>query len=410
MRTLWILTELYYPEQTSTGYLLTKTAEGLAKQFKVKVITGPSTNFYIREPAPSRETRNGVEIFRCWGTSLNKDVFYGRIINILTRTCSILARGLLQCRGKDIVLVVTHPPTLPFAALLIKWVKRTPFVLLIHDVYPEVLVASGFCSPRSAAVELARIATQFLYKSALAIVSIGRDMTELALTKLPPKDRRINLIPNWAENEIVQPAPRQRNRILNELQLSDRFVILYAGNIGRTHGIEYLVEAAASLINDASIHFLVVGLGAKKHWLEQSITARELGNISLMRPVPRSELTVVLNAANVALISFVPGMAGVSVPSRMYNQMAAGKAIIAMADENSELAQVVREENIGWVLAPGDVQGLIKAIQEAIANPDKVIEMGIRAHQAATTKYTFKKSDAAYRALFKDLFIGHAAK
>jgi len=57
MSRIIILTELYFPEQTSTGYLLTKTAEGLAKEYKVKVITGPATNFFLAEKSPPQETQ-----------------------------------------------------------------------------------------------------------------------------------------------------------------------------------------------------------------------------------------------------------------------------------------------------------------------------------------------------------------
>jgi len=91
------------------------------------------------------------------------------------------------------------------------------------------------------------------------------------------------------------------------------------------------------------------------------------------------------------------------VPSRMYNIMAAGKPIIAITDEDSELAMVILEENIGWVVGPGDVAGFISAIQEAKNNLEELIAMGIRARQAAEDKYSYKRIIAQYRTLFAAL-------
>ena len=103
------------------------------------------------------------------------------------------------------------------------------------------------------------------------------------------------------------------------------------------------------------------------------------------------------------LYPLVRGMAGVSVPSRMYNIMAAGKPIIAVADEKSELALVVKEEQIGWVVPPGDVDQLVTAILEAHANPARLTEMGQRARQVAETKYSFERVIESYHSLIQGL-------
>ena len=130
----------------------------------------------------------------------------------------------------------------------------------------------------------------------------------------------------------------------------------------------------------------------KKQWLEKYVSSNQLANVSILDPCPRSELVVVLNACDVAIISFIPGMAGVSVPSRMYNQMAAGKPIIAVADQWSELAKVVQEEEIGWTINPGNAADIISTIQYAAANPKLCAQMGSRAAAVAKNKYTFYPS------------------
>ncbi|MBW4561953.1 MAG: glycosyltransferase family 4 protein [Mojavia pulchra JT2-VF2] len=412
MQRIWILSELYFPEQTSTGYILTKIAEGLSEEYEVKVITGPATNFLNCEHHQNYEIKDGVEIFRCQSTLFNKDIFWGRLVNLVTQSISILGKSWKLCQHGDVILVVTNPPLLPFVALILKWLKNCQFILLIHDVYPEVLVAAGLCSSSSLLAKIGRRVSVLLYTQASKIITLGRDMTKIVKDKLSNNSSienlssKIYLIPNWAEHETVRPDDRDNNPLLQELGCSDRFVVLYAGNMGKTHGIKDLAEVATILQVDGNIHFVVVGFGAKKKWLEEYVKSQNLQNMSIipLSARPRSEQSVSLNAGDVALISYVPGMAGVSVPSRMYNQMAAGKPIIAVADDWSELAEVVREENIGWVIKPGDIEGLVRTIQFAATNRELCVEMGIRAAEVARTKYSFAQTNQAYKKLFKEIF------
>ena len=406
MSTIWIFTEMYFPEQTSTGYLLTKTAEGLAQEYEVKVITGPATNFLQSVDYSSHEIRNNVEIFRCGGTNFDKDWLFGRIINLVTRSLAIFWQALRLCKREDIILVVTNPPLLPFTTILLKWLKGCRFVLLVHDVYPEVLIAAEIISDSSWMCRIGQLANSFLYHQAERIISLGRDMTKLINAKLSDNQlEKVSWIPNWAEHEIIHSTPRNSNQLIHELGISDRFIILYAGNMGKTHGIEDLAEAAKILQSENNIHFVIVGFGSKKEWFEEYVKSQKLVNVNIiaLSSRPRSEQSVSLNACDVALISYVPGMAGVSVPSRMYNQMAAGKPIIAVADDWSELAEVVREEEIGWIVKPGDVEGLINTIKFAAAHPELCVQMGIKAAKVASSKYTFTKADQAYKKLFKEI-------
>ena len=156
------------------------------------------------------------------------------------------------------------------------------------------------------------------------------------------------------------------------------------------------------LKND-SVHILIIGSGVKRNSLELAIQKEGLNNITILPRVPRDKLGESLNACDVALISFVAGMAGISVPSRMYNIMAAGKPIIAITEGNSELALVIKEEHIGWVVPPGDIDKLLEAIKEARSDPARLAEMGCRARLATETKYSYEKVIATYVDLFHSL-------
>jgi glycosyltransferase involved in cell wall biosynthesis len=149
-----------------------------------------------------------------------------------------------------------------------------------------------------------------------------------------------------------------------------------------------MLAAAELLRDDPTIHFLFIGSGAKQAWMEEQVSEKRLTNVALVGQRPRSDQTNFLNACDVALISLVPGMTGVSVPSRLYNIMAAGKPVIAFAEADSEVCRVVLEEGIGWVVDPKAPKELAKVIEEARRKPERLAGMGKRAREVAESKYS----------------------
>lgn len=206
------------------------------------------------------------------------------------------------------------------------------------------------------------------------------------------------MIQNWAELETVRPRPRSENALLRELGLYDRFVLLYAGNMGHPNDLETIVEAAKVLKRRPEIHFIFLGSGVKQGWLEKCVADSKLDNVTLLAPRPRSEQIDFLNACDVALISLVKKMRGVSVPSRMYNILATGKPTIALVEDGSEIAMVLDEEDTGWHIEPGDVEGLVKTIENIYEKRSELGPFGERARKAALEKYSLEKAIERYRA------------
>ena len=395
--TLWVLTEVYYPEEMSTGYYLTSIAEHLAKTRKVNVITGQPKHMARGVRAPKHETHNGVEIFRAWGTTLDKNVMAFRLINMLTIGLSVFVYSLRHFKQGDQVLVVTAPPSLPVTTALAALMKGASYTLLVQDSYPEILVAVGAARPESAFVRFVHRVNRWVYKHAAKIIVMGRDMNELFQKKTAGLDIPIVTIPNWADLETIEPLPRNDNALLKELGIEDKFVLLYAGNIGHPTDVETIIEAADRLRERHEIHFLFIGAGVKKKWLDETVAGKGLENVTVLSYRPRSEQTIFLNACDVGLVALIKGMWGTAMPSRTYNIMAAGKPIIALTDEGSELARVVDEEKIGWHLEPGDPEALERTIVAAYERRAELAAMGDRARRAGRAKYSLTDACEAYR-------------
>lgn len=394
---LWVISELYYPEETSTGYYLTRIAEGLTDKFDVKVISG-QPNYSARGTiAPKREEHKDVEIFRAAGTRLDKNVIIFRLINMLTLSTTVFWNAIRHFSAGDRVLVVTNPPTMPFVIALASLVRGASYTLLIHDNYPEILIAAKKMRKDSFGTRLLTYFNRWLYKYTAKIIVVGRDMQELVSRKTAGLDIPIVTIPNWAELESVSPEEKRSNSLLAELEITDKFVFLYAGNMGHPNDLESIVDCAGQLAGNTQIHFVFLGTGVKRQWLTDQVHSRSLVNVTVLEPRPRSEQQVFLNACDVAFVSLVDKMQGVSMPSRTYNILAAGKPMIALTEENSEVARIITEEQVGWNVRTGRPEELLTAINLAVDQRNEWKSMGERARRAAETKYSLKTALEKYR-------------
>jgi len=396
-KNLWVVTELYYPEETSTGYYLTRIAEGLTEDFNVKVLCGQPNYSGRGIRAPKKETHKNVRIFRAFGTTLDKNVIFFRLVNMLTLSFSIFWKALFYFEKGDKILVVTTPPSLPFISAMAALLRGGSYVLLIHDNYPEILIAVGKLQENSVIVKTLDLLNRWLYKYAAKIIVVGRDMEKLVEKKTAGLDIPIAYIPNWAELEQLEPRPKDKNKLLKELDLAEKFVFLYAGNMGHPNDLESILDCAERLKTDERFHFIFLGAGAKRKWLEREAEEKALTNVTLLDPKPRSEQNDFLNACDVAIVSLIKKMRGVSMPSRTYNILAVGKPILALAEPDSEVAKVIEEDKVGWTVSPNASDELLRTIFNIYDEKKSLEEFGKNARRAALEKYSLSTAVSNYK-------------
>jgi len=400
---IWVISELYYPEETSTGHYMTKIAEGLSSEFEVKALCAQPNYSKRGLRAPKREKHNGVDIFRCYSTTLDKNKLLQRVINLLTICFSIFLNALRYLRSNDIVFVVTNPPLLPYIILIACKLRSAKCIVRVDDVYPDVLYAAGLLKKTSLAYKTLDWLTKQLYIRSNHIITLGRDMNELVSRKILNRYEHISIITNWADSDLINPMPKEQNALLSELGITNKFVVLWAGNMGYPHEVKSLFEAMIYFKDHPNIHFLFIGSGSKRAWLEARTKQENIRNVSFLGNRPRNDQQNFLNACDIAISSLVKGMVGISVPSRMYNIMAAGKPILSIGEDSSELGLVIKEEGIGWVVPPDNPKEIVRVILYANENRNLLLEMGKHARFLAETKYSAKNIINKYIELFKAL-------
>ena len=398
---------MYYPDEQGTAFYTTGLAEGLSRAF----LTGHSLQLSDRNGPwlsciKRKEVRNGVRIERCRGTTFNKDVLLLRLVNMLSYSVALLAKALIKIKKGDIVIAVTSPPSVPFVAKLACFIHRARLILRLEDIYPETLVATGMIRQNSLMNRILERLNRLLYRNVDRLVVLGEGHEDFGRKEIGSPHNHVHLISNWADVDIVSPAPRENNHLLQEFDLKHKFVIACTGNMGRAQAIETMFEAAAQLRGIDGIHFLFVGSGAKAAWMKEEVAGKSLTNITLLGQRPRNDQANFLNACDISIISLLAGMTGAGVPSRLYNIMASGKPIIALANKDSEISLVVREEGIGWVVAPDSADELAQTILKAESDRVTLSDMGRRASIIARNKYTREKIIEKYTDMVRNLAKG----
>ena len=403
MKKIHVISELYYPEQNATGFFLTGIAEALVEEGQeISVLCAQPSYNQRGVKAPKTELHNGVEIERCWSTTCDPKQVWGRLLNFATTSLSIGWRALFSIKRGDKVLVVTNPPLLPFFVRVVCWLKGAKFVLLVHDVYPDVFVPLGLMQSSHPLYRMLSWVNGKLYASADRVVALGRDMARLVAEKSQGQ-AHVSVIPNWGDVDVISPTSKTENALLQELNLSDKFVVHYSGNHGRTHDLLSLIEAAELLKDESNVHFLFIGEGSGKAEAVARTEALGLSNVTFRTFVDRSELNISLNASDVSVVAFKRGMTGISVPSRLYNLMAAGKPILAVVDDDSEVADVIREAELGVTVPPEFPKLLAEQILGLKHDPERRARMAENSRSEAVAKYSYEAIKQQYRDLFDSL-------
>jgi colanic acid biosynthesis glycosyl transferase WcaI len=389
-RKILIASQHYVPDSSTTAVYMAAIAQGLAIDNQVIVLSGSPNS---RSKASEGEKKPTVIEIRNW--TVQKDALVRRAISISLFALRLFFSVLVRARRNDIVLCVTTPFTLPYAVVLAARLRGAATALLIYDLYPEALERAELIEPNSLTARLVRLANTVLFRSLDAIIIIGRDVEALLLAYKGVTPKKISFIPNWTLLPVGYREPRPDNRFRAGRQ--SQLIVGLSGNLGFTHCPRTVFEAARLLKQeDEDIHLLLSGWGIGWKQLCDLQAADKLDNVTLLDPVPEAELVEFLSSADVWVISYRRNIAGVSVPSRLYNLLAVGRAVIVAAETCSEAALVVNEESIGWVVPPEDPRSLADAIRLAASDRAATIQKGRRAAEAAT-KYSGDAAIARYR-------------
>lgn len=301
-------------------------------------------------------------------------------------------RALTRMPRSDIAVVVSNPPTMGPVMLLARLLGRRYFVL-VYDLHPDTAIAMGLLGERSLIAKLWRWVNRRVWNASEGVITIGRRMADRLSTQFDPSRTaagRIAVVPIWVDTDQITPRPRTTNPVVAELGLGDRTVVLYSGNMGYSHDIDSILEAAQILRDRDDIAFVLIGEGAKWQDAHDFMTTNKLANLYVLPFQPEAMLPHTLSMADLALVALDKGAEGLMIPSKTYYYMAAGAAILAICQGESELTDTIKAGQCGLQLKPCQPERLAEAIVALVADRGR-----LEAMKAAARDYCVAHHDRA---------------
>lgn len=385
----------YYPEVASLSQICTDLCTGLQKKFDVTVICAvPCYTGVIEEKYKKKkyyfEEYDGVKVIRVRVPFFDKKNKMSRVKHILGYFFRAMS-ATFKAPKADYVFTVSQPPVLGgMLGVFGKRVnrlrgKKTKLIYNIQDYNPEQTIAVGY-SKNKIALHAMAFLDKRTCKKADKVIVVGRDMAETMQKRFTAKSGKLQksmpktaIINNWMDEREVYPLPDNDEKVIafkKKYGLENKFVVMYSGNIGLFYDLEKLIEVIEQFKNDSSVVFPFVGEGVLKSRLEEYVKEHNLKNVIFIPYQPKEELIYSLNAASVHWVVNAKGIKGVSVPSKLYGVMAAGKPVLGVLEEGSEARMIVEETGCGLVAAPCDYEKIAKLLKKFITKEVDIAGMG----------------------------------
>jgi glycosyltransferase involved in cell wall biosynthesis len=339
----------------------------------------------------SNEISKRIEIVTIDGiTIIYLKVPYDNSMSIIRRTFSFLNFMFkstwvgLEQKNINLVIATSTPLTVGFPALIIKLIKKIPFVFEVRDLWPEVPIQMGGLNNKI----LVKIALWFekaIYKNAIHVISLSPGMQEGVIARNIPEEK-VSMIPNMSKIEEFWSRAKNKE-IYDQLGVSKTsFKVIYFGSMGIANGMDYILDAAKLLENDEQIEFLFLGDGATKPHLENRCKVENIRNILFLGSFSMTELSEIVNICDVSLVTFMnlPILATNS-PNKLFDSLSAGKAIIV--NSAGWTKDLVEQHNCGVYVNPERPSELADNILLLKNNPNLSDEMGRNSRILAETTY-----------------------
>ena len=402
---LIVLCPHFEPDMAPTGVVMTRIVHELAARgHELHVVT--SLPWYRKHQV---ETGWAGALWRVektsWGSISRVQPFAGQTkSNLLRRAIGFIlfsyfvgVRALFAgrfWRRVDGVLAMSPPLTLGLIGWHTKLFRGGKLVFNIQDVFPDAAVETGAISNQrviAAASWLERIS----YQRSDSVVLLSDDLANNVQRKLDQKfHKRIKVIPNFVDTQAIVPMSRLTN-YRRELGIDESLVVMYAGNVGFSQSLELMIEAARVL---PDVVFVINGEGAARNSLEAK--AQTLRNVKFGDYQDASRLSEVLATGDLHVVPLRRGLGSVSVPSKTYSILAAGRPICAAIDSDTEVPRILAAANAGVCVEPDNQEAFVSAVTAMISDRKSLEEMGARGRKWVEGHASAQSVAQRYEALY----------
>lgn len=298
----------------------------------------------------------------------------------------------------DLVIFTSNPPVNQRLVHYVQKRKKST-VYLVWDIYPNA-IEKAFGKKVLPISLVWRWQNRKIYHRCNCVFTIGEVMKEVLVRDYPGLN--VEVIPYHTDTTFIHPIAPKENYFYKDNHLDGKTVFMYSGKMGFGHGFNEILEAATILKDRDDIWFMLIGFGAAFEDIKKYVRDMELHNIVVLPYQPLEVLPYSLSSADVSFITIKSNNDGLFLPSKVYDAMASGAAILCISDGQNDVSRIIKENELGVNVFPGQTNELVDAIV-TLAEDKQMLER--YKHQARLTaeKYDIEKIKSMYTELFASL-------
>ncbi|MGW5559193.1 glycosyltransferase family 4 protein [Micromonospora sp. NPDC003944] len=288
---------------------------------------------------------------------------------------------------QDVVFATSTPLTIALPAVYSSRRRRSPMVLEVRDLWPEVPIALG--ALRSPLTRRAATALEgWAYRNAAHIVALSPGMA--AGVRARHREAAVTVVPNGCDRALFADADAAGQALRARTPwLGDRPLILYAGTLGYVNDVGYLVRMAETLRRDRpDVRVAIVGQGAETARVRELATRADVLDRTLFMfdQMPKTEVVAFFGACDLAIstVRDEPALHANSA-NKVFDAWAAGRPVAV--NHEGWIADVLRRSGAGLVLPPADSAAAAELAGAFVTDPARTAAARAAARAVAATEF-----------------------
>ena len=393
------LTHYYPPETGGASARISGLTKWLAQYgHDVSVITGfpnyPMGKIYpgYESSSAKYEELDGVKIYRAKVIASSYKSIIIRLLNYFTLFLTSLWIGIRKRNSFDIIIASSPPLTIGLLGRVLSSIYRIPWIFDIRDIWPDVGIEAGIIKENSFVDRISSRLAKYLYKRSNHLTPVTASKKK-KISGYGIDDRKISIVENGIDSDIVEKARNIDWRL--DYNLNGKFVLTYAGLIGKAQGVEYIINTANLLQDYKDFHFLIVGEGVNKAELVERTKILELDNVTFIDLQRKEAIPSLLKSSDVGLVPLVNNNLKDAIPSKLLEAWSCKLPVILIA--GGEAKEIVKRIEGGVALNSGDPEILKNVIIDLKNDREKLKMFGMNGYTYVNhkleRKYLAKKME-----------------
>ena len=312
----------------------------------------------------------------------NKQSYLRRIASFISFSFLSIYAGL-RTKKVDVIYETSTPLTVGIPAIILKLLKRVPFVFEVRDQWPEIPIELEIIKNRIMKKVLLWL-ERSIYKRSSAIVALSPGMAE-GIKNVLTEERPVEVIPNSCDIDVFKPDINGSS-VRKKYGWSDKLVLLHFGAMGKANGLDFVIDAAGRLEDHPDIHFVLAGDGGRKRILIERIEQLGLNNIEVIDSRPKAELAELVAACDISMVIFAyyPILENNSA-NKFFDSLSSGKPVLL--NYSGWQRKILEENNAGFGCDLFDLEQFIEKVRYLNSHREQLKQMGQNARRIAVKKF-----------------------